>query len=130
MPIYGECGGLMYLGEELVMETGRYRMVGALPGSTVMTRKLVALGYARAEVVGSNPLAGMGRSILGHEFHYSRFDCSRDARFAYRMSRGKGIQDGQDGLVAEGFATIFCQPFFEEVTPTLSGRPSHLPSRK
>ena len=99
MPIYGECGGLMYLGEELVMEGGRHNMAGALPGSTIMTGKLVALGYARAEAVGQNPLAGVGQSILGHEFHYSRFDCQRDARFAYRMSRGRGIGDGRDGLM-------------------------------
>jgi len=99
MPIYGECGGLMYLGEELVMETARYKMAGGLPGSTIMTGKLVALGYARAEAVEHNPLAGVGRSILGHEFHYSRFECDRDARFAYRMSRGRGIYEGRDGLV-------------------------------
>jgi cobyrinic acid a,c-diamide synthase len=117
MPIYGECGGLMYLGEELMMETGSYRMVGALPGSTVMTRKLVSLGYARAEVVGSNPLAGMGRSILGHEFHYSRFDCKRDARFAYRMSRGKGILDGQDGLVEHSTLGGYLHAHFFSISP-------------
>ena len=99
MPIYAECGGLMYLGRELVAETGTYEMVGALPGSTIMTKKLVALGYAKADVAGDNPLTGSGKTIRGHEFHYSRFECDSDARFAYRMVRGKGIIEGMDGLV-------------------------------
>ncbi len=99
MPIYGECGGLMYLGRAIETETGSFEMVGALPGSTIMTKRLAALGYAKAEAVGKNPIAGPGKTLRGHEFHYSRFSCDRDARFAYRLSRGKGIQDGWDGLV-------------------------------
>jgi cobyrinic acid a,c-diamide synthase len=99
MPIYGECGGLMYLGRTIEQETGTFRMVGALPGSTIMTKRLLALGYVQAEAVGQNPVAGLGKTLRGHEFHYSRFDCDRDARFAYRLSRGKGIQDSWDGLV-------------------------------
>jgi len=117
MPIYGECGGLMYLGEELVMETGRYKMAGGLPGSTIMTAKLVALGYARAEVVGYSPLAGLGRSILGHEFHYSRFECDRDSRFAYRMSRGRGICEGRDGLVEHSTLGAYLHAHFFSHSP-------------
>ncbi len=99
MPIYGECGGLMYLGRAIELETGSFEMVGALPGSTIMTKRLAALGYVQAEAVGQNPIAGLGKTLRGHEFHYSRFDCDSDARFAYRLCRGKGIQDGWDGLV-------------------------------
>ncbi|MFZ2473210.1 MAG: cobyrinate a,c-diamide synthase [Methanothrix sp.] len=99
MPIYGECGGLMYLGRAIEMETGTFRMVGALPGTTVMTKRLAALGYAQAEAVAQNPVVGIGKTLRGHEFHYSHFDNDRDARFAYRLCRGKGIQDGWDGLV-------------------------------
>lgn len=99
MPIYGECGGLMYLGRTIELEMGSFEMVGALPGSTIMTKRLAALGYAQAEAVGENPIAGLGTTLRGHEFHYSRFGCDRDARFAYRLCRGKGILDGWDGLV-------------------------------
>jgi len=99
MPIYGECGGLMYLGRTIELETGSFGMVGALPGSTIMTKRLAALGYAEAKTVGQNPIAGLGKTLRGHEFHYSRFNCDKDARFAYQLSRGKGIQDGWDGLV-------------------------------
>ena len=99
MPIYGECGGLMYLGHAIELDKGNFRMVGALPGSTIMTKRLAALGYAQAEAVGQNPVVGLGKTLRGHEFHYSRFNCEKDARFAYRLCRGKGIKDGWDGLV-------------------------------
>jgi cobyrinic acid a,c-diamide synthase len=99
MPIYGECGGLMYLGRSLETEDGTYKMVGALSGTTIMTKRLAALGYAEAEAVGQNPLMDLGRTVRGHEFHYSRFACEKDARFALRLCRGKGIQSGRDGLV-------------------------------
>ncbi len=99
MPIYGECGGLIYLGRSIECDAGSRDMVDALPGSAQMTKKLQALGYVEAEVVGSNPVASMGRTILGHEFHYSRFDTDKDARFVYKLSRGKGIVNGLDGLV-------------------------------
>jgi len=99
MPIYGECGGLMYLGRSIELDAGSRDMADALPGSTIMTKKLQALGYVEGEVVGPNPAVAMGRTIRGHEFHYSRFHCDEDARFAYRLGRGKGIADGQDGLV-------------------------------
>jgi cobyrinic acid a,c-diamide synthase len=99
MPIYGECGGLIYLGKEIVFEDSRCNMAGALPATTIMTKRLQALGYVEAEVAKSNPVVEMGATIRGHEFHYSRVQCEEDARFAYRLRRGKGIRDGRDGLV-------------------------------
>ena len=99
MPIYGECGGLMYLGQGIESESGSYKMVGALPCTTIMEKRLVALGYVNADVTGENPVAKIGQNIRGHEFHYSRCVCDRDASFAYRLSRGKGIVGGRDGLV-------------------------------
>ncbi len=99
MPIYGECGGLMYLGEELVVEDKSYRMTGVLPASTLMTKRLQALGYVEAEVIRDNPVVSAGSVIRGHEFHYSKIDCDRDAKLAYKLRRGRGIIDGMDGLL-------------------------------
>jgi cobyrinic acid a,c-diamide synthase len=99
MPIYGECGGLMYLCSSIVSKEGSRSMVGALPATTIMTDKLQALGYVEADVSGENPVSEKGRTIRGHEFHYSRLECESDARFAYTLCRGKGIRDGMDGLV-------------------------------
>lgn len=99
MPIYGECGGLMYLGDHLVVEDRSYKMTGVLPASTMMTKRLQALGYVEAEVVRDNPFSQKGSVIRGHEFHYSRMECDRDAKFAYRLRRGRGIENGMDGLI-------------------------------
>ncbi len=99
MPIYGECGGLIYLCDEIIFNEARFKMAGALPAATIMTKKLQALGYAEGEVISHNPVVDYGAAIRGHEFHYSRLQCYEDARFAYRLKRGKGIKDGLDGLM-------------------------------
>ncbi|MDP3104784.1 MAG: cobyrinate a,c-diamide synthase [Candidatus Methanoperedens sp.] len=98
MPIYGECGALMYLNETLTTDRA-YRMAGILVAGSRMTDKLQGLGYTEAQVVSDSPLAKKGTIIRGHEFHYSVTECDRDARFAYRLKRGKGIIDGKDGLI-------------------------------
>jgi cobyrinic acid a,c-diamide synthase len=101
MPIYGECGGLIYLGKGIISDGSEKSMVGALPATTIMTEKLQALGYVEAEVVRDNPVVAMGKTIRGHEFHYSRIEVDADASFAYKLTRGKGTSDGWDGLVEE-----------------------------
>ncbi len=101
MPIYGECGGLIYLCESVVSKDGdiERRMAGVLPASTTMTGRLQALGYVEGDVVCKNPVVEKGAVIRGHEFHYSKMDCARDAHFAYRFRRGKGIEGEKDGLL-------------------------------
>ncbi|MFZ2411979.1 MAG: cobyrinate a,c-diamide synthase [Candidatus Methanoperedens sp.] len=98
MPIYGECGALLYLNESL--ETDRtYKMAGVLGARSRMTDKLQALGYTEALAILDSPLAKKGKVIRGHEFHYSVTDCDKDATLVYILRRGKGIIDGKDGLM-------------------------------
>lgn len=98
IPVYGECGALLYLGESLTTDK-TYRMAGVLGASSRMTNKLQALGYTEALTVADSPFAKMGKIIKGHEFHYSLTECNRDTRFAYKLKRGKGIYAGKDGLM-------------------------------
>jgi cobyrinic acid a,c-diamide synthase len=68
---YAECGGLMYLGQQLTDFHGQtWEMVGALPISTTMTNKLT-LGYRHATAERASPLVEPGQQIWGHEFHRS-----------------------------------------------------------
>lgn len=98
MPIYGECGALLYLGSSI--ETGKtYKMSGVLGAYSRMTGKLQALGYTEAETVMNSPIAKKGKVIRGHEFHYSITECDRDAQLVYKLRRGKGINKGRDGLM-------------------------------
>jgi len=98
MPIYGECGALLYLGESIETDN-TYRMAGVLGANSRMTGKLQALGYTEAQSIMDSPIAKKGAIIRGHEFHYSTTECDRDARFVYRLRRGKGIFEGRDGLI-------------------------------
>jgi cobyrinic acid a,c-diamide synthase len=98
MPIYGECGALLYLCNSL--ETDKiYKMAGALGASSRMTGKLQALGYTEAQNIIDSTIAKKGVIIRGHEFHYSLTECDSDARLVYRLQRGKGISEGRDGLM-------------------------------
>jgi cobyrinic acid a,c-diamide synthase len=77
MPIYAECGGLMYLTTELHDAEGHtFPMVGVLPGRSQMTPRLT-LGYRTIEAHGANWLLQPGETLRGHEFHYSTWE--RDA---------------------------------------------------
>ncbi len=74
LPIYAECGGLMYLTQAIVDCDGRrHEMVGLLPGRSVMSGRLT-LGYRLARVAGDSWLLPGGETVRGHEFHYSAWE--------------------------------------------------------
>jgi cobyrinic acid a,c-diamide synthase len=100
-PIYAECGGLMYLGEQLVLENKSYAMVGILPVAFDFFKRPQGHGYTIVKVEGQNPYYEVGTEIRGHEFHYSRVS-KRDSRksdLVFRMQRGTGIETDRDGIV-------------------------------
>jgi len=71
LPIYAECGGLMYLTEAIVDAQGkRQPMASLIPGLSVMTDRLT-LGYRVVRAVTNNWLWRAGEELRGHEFHYS-----------------------------------------------------------
>ncbi len=101
MPIYAECGGFMYLCRELEYEGRVYPMSGVFPVGTRLCPKPQGLGYTRAEVVADNPYFSVGESLSGHEFHYSvcLADQGEGLNFALKMTRGRGMMGGRDGLL-------------------------------
>lgn len=71
IPIYAECGGLMYLTQTIVDSDGiTHPMVGLLPGRSMMTSRLT-IGYRTVRSRQQSWLWQIGESIRGHEFHYS-----------------------------------------------------------
>lgn len=104
MPLYAECGGLMYLTEAIVDFEGKaYPMVGFIPGKARMQKKLEALGYRTGEVQVDNILAKKGDKVRGHEFHWSRLTgLPEDLPAAYKLSGGKGRDGRPEGFVIQG----------------------------
>lgn len=101
LPIYAECGGLMYLGEKLIWEGKDYPMVGVFPMVIGVSKKPQGHGYSIIEVHAPNPFFKPGQILRGHEFHYSHIlDLSHneDIYFAFKMKRGQGIKNNMDGL--------------------------------
>lgn len=99
MPVYAECGGLMYLCRAICDFEGReYPMAGLLPGVCRMHSRRVALGYCEARVLADNILAPAGTRLMGHEFHYSSIEgMPRDFPRAYALYREgdrEGVLDG------------------------------------
>ncbi len=72
MPTYAECGGLMYLCEQIIdFQEKAWPMVGVLPTTTVMGKRLT-VGYRNATAMQSSPMLPAGVSVWGHEFHHSQ----------------------------------------------------------
>jgi cobyrinic acid a,c-diamide synthase len=100
LPIYAECGGLMYLGEELVLDEGTFPMAGVLPVVFGFSKKPQGHGYTVVSVEHENPYYKIGSEIKGHEFHYSKVLKWRgtDKDLAFGIKRGVGFINKRDGV--------------------------------
>jgi cobyrinic acid a,c-diamide synthase len=100
LPIYAECGGLMYLGESLILKGKPHPMVGVLPVEFGLSRRPRGHGYTVLTVERENPFYPVGSEIRGHEFHYSyvvQWKGEADD-LVFTMKRGTGFFSRRDGL--------------------------------
>jgi cobyrinic acid a,c-diamide synthase len=80
LPAYAECGGLLYLCEELTdLDDHVWPLVGAVPGRAAMHQRLQGMGYREGVLVAHSLLGPAGASVRGHEFHYSSCEIDRGA---------------------------------------------------
>ncbi|MFB6359850.1 MAG: cobyrinic acid a,c-diamide synthase, partial [Halobacteriales archaeon] len=97
--ILGECGGFMVLAEALTTADGEtHEMAGVLPATVRMHDRYQALDHVELAARTDSPIAETGQQLRGHEFHNSSADLGRDARFAFDMERGEGMNGQRDGL--------------------------------
>ena len=101
LPVYAECGGLMYLARSITWQGQTGRMVGAIPGDVVMHKKPVGRGYVSLAASAAMPWPGLqGQQVRGHEFHYSAVEgLPAETRYAWQVTRGHGVDGQVDGLV-------------------------------
>lgn len=99
MPIYAECGGLMFLCRSLTDRQGHeYPMVGLVPAKVRMQQRMAALGYREASAAQDHLLLPTGESARGHEFHYSTLAADEENyAWAWKLS-------GRKGEFPEGYA--------------------------
>ncbi len=96
VPVYAECGGLMYLGRSLSdLDGQQFPMVGAIPVVSTMDGRRLHLGYRVVAACGDGPLLRSGEQVRGHEFHWSVLQEPPDASSAaYQVVNQDGRPEG------------------------------------
>ena len=100
LPIYAECGGLIYLGESIRLDGRDYPLAGIFPVRFAMAKKPQAHGYTIFTVDRPTGFYALGEEVKGHEFRYSQVVEWRggDEQLVLKMVRGTGFIGGRDGL--------------------------------
>ncbi len=101
LPVYAECGGLIFLGREVSFEGGSYPMLGIFPISFRFQKRPAGHGYTEFRALCPNPFYPLGKIFKGHEFHYSVpiVEQGAEIRYALEVKRGSGFSEGKDGLI-------------------------------
>jgi cobyrinic acid a,c-diamide synthase len=109
LPVYAECGGLMYLGKSLILKDKAYPMAGALPLKFVLEKKPQGHGYTILEVKRPNPFYPVGEILKGHEFHYSKplIREPEEIDAAFQVKRGRGLDGQRDGLFKKNLLATY-----------------------
>ncbi len=102
LPVYAECGGLMYLARSLRWNGHTCPMVGSISADVEMRPRPVGRGYVTLQTKSTAPWSSgtEGSVVRGHEFHYSDLvNVDADTQFAYQVTRGHGVDGQHDGIV-------------------------------
>jgi len=109
LPVYAECGGLIYLGDSIVLDGQEYPLAGVFPIRFGMSQRPQAHGYSTFVVDGDTPFYNKGAEVRGHEFRYSIvLDWQgRTEDLALKMTRGQGFMGGRDGLTVNNVLALY-----------------------
>lgn len=103
IPIYAECGGLMYLGKALVdHEENSYEMVGIFEGISRMTKSLKRFGYCYGYAKEETILSKEGETLRGHEFHHSEFESKQQGVYVMQKHAKSKEEDKWLGGYSQG----------------------------
>ncbi len=100
LPVYAECGGLMYLSRSLQWHERRFDMVGAIAADAVMHSRPQGRGYVRMKRSEHHPWTHSPVHVSAHEFHYAGLhNVDPGLHYAFQVERGHGIDGHHDGIV-------------------------------
>jgi cobyrinic acid a,c-diamide synthase len=117
LPVYAECGGLIYLARSLRWNDTTYPMSGLIPIDLDMHRKPVGHGYTLIHIDAPNPFYPIGTSIRGHEFHYSGPMGGLDeVTSCMTVESGVGLGGARDGIVVENTLASYTHIHADGVT--------------
>ncbi len=111
LPVYAECGGLMYLCRSITYDETKSAMVGIIDADVKLTKKPKGHGYTMLK-----PLNHFGaswqwhqniRSLKGHEFHHSFLDNMSNISFGFDVIRGHGVNGSNDGIICKNVLASF-----------------------
>jgi len=112
IPIYAECGGLMYLTKSISFGKKKYKMVGLFDAETQMTKKMT-LNYTEGRITSRCLVSGPAK-FRAHEFHYSKIgNLARDAKLVYDLKIGEGISGKKDALSEYNTLASYCHLYFD-----------------
>ncbi len=108
LPVWAECGGLMWLCRDLQGTDGKsHAMVGALPARSRMTSKLQHFGYTRMRAKAAHPFLKAGQGIKGHEFHHSVLEPLGRLRSTAALEQSRRPSRDEAWRLPGGLATYF-----------------------
>lgn len=125
LPVYAECGGLMYLTRSLNWQGNRHKMAGIIPADCQMHEKPQGRGYVRLQETTDMPwpdVANTDRLAIGaHEFHYSSLQgLGDDGPFAYQVLRGTGLGNQFDGFIYKNLLACYSHQRHTRQNPWVS----------
>ena len=90
-PVHAECGGLLYLAEEL----DGHRLCGVVPATARMSSRLT-LGYRDAVAAADSAVFAAGTRVRGHEFHRTALQprCGELPAWTWRDVREGFVEGG------------------------------------
>ncbi len=117
LPVYAECGGLMYLTRSIERHGIKKEMVGAIPADVLFQEKPVGKGYSELNVRPTNDWLNCTDVIKGHEFHYSSLiNIDRELDYKFDIVRGTGIDGKRDGILYRNILASYTHIHAEVVT--------------
>jgi cobyrinic acid a,c-diamide synthase len=109
LPIYAECGGLIFLGRSIVLDHVEYPLAGVFPITFGLSDSPQAHGYSIFTADSKNPFYPVGTRVKGHEFRYSTVESwdGKPEELALNLERGTGFTGKRDGLLKKNVLALY-----------------------
>ena len=112
LPTFAECGGYMYLMNELIDFEGKvHKMLGVINNSAKMNTRLQMVGYVKAELLSDCILGKTGDVFHAHEFHFSN-ELNDNRQSAFRCVKVRNNERYFAGFVSNNIVASYLHIHF------------------